>query len=88
MRVHDLRDFRPDLRSAIDQLREAGYYGEAFVLTAALEGAYRTASEMVGGIGGAVLRVERRLGANLPVHVVATLDSVLDEIRKVCPALH
>ena len=86
--MHDLRDFRPDLRSAIDQLRDAGYYGEAFVLAAALEGAYSTASEMVGGIGDAVLRVERRLGVRIPVRVETTLDSVLDEIRKVCPALH
>jgi hypothetical protein len=86
--MDDFRDFRPELRGAIDQLSDAGFYGEAFVLTAALEGAYSTASEMVNGIGDAVLRVERSLGPHMPDHVGSSFDRVLTEIRKVCPALH
>lgn len=85
--MRDFRDFRPDLRGAIGQLSDAGFYGEAFVLTAALQGAYPSASEMVNGIGDAVLRVERRLGPEIPDGVEEAFDGVLREIRKVCPAL-
>jgi hypothetical protein len=86
--MHDFRDFRPELRGAIEQLSDAGFYGEAFVLTAALEGAYASASDMVSGIGDAVLRVERSLGSHIPGEVGHSFERVLTEIRKVCPALH
>jgi|SRR5690242_19966883 hypothetical protein len=85
--LHSIRDFRPELRSAIDQLSDAGFHREAFVLTASMEGAYCTATEMLGGIGEAVLRMERRLGPELPVGVGAAFSHALDEIRKVLPAL-
>lgn len=85
--LNNLRDFRPELRSAIDQLRDAGFHSEAFVLTASMEGAYCTATEMLGGIGGAVLRMERRLGPEVPSGVTAAFTHALDEIRKVLPAL-
>jgi hypothetical protein len=84
---HDIRDFRPELRAAIDQLTVAGFHREAFVLTASMEGAYCTATEMLGGIGEAVLRMERRLGPELPVGVETAFSHALDEIRKVIPAL-
>lgn len=85
--VNNLRDFRPELRTAIDQLRDAGFHKEAFVLTASMEGAYCTASEMLGGIGEAVLRMERRLGPEVPIEVSTAFNHTLDEIRKVLPAL-
>lgn len=85
--VHSIRDFRPELRSAIDQLSEAGFHREAFVLTASMEGAYCTATEMLGGIGEAVLRMERRLGPELPAGVGTAFSHALGEIRKVLPAL-
>lgn len=85
--MHNIRDFRPELRSAIDQLSEAGFHREAFVLTASMEGAYCTATEMLGGIGEAVLRMERRLGPELPAEVGTAFSHALDEIRKVLPAL-
>lgn len=84
---HDIRDFRPELRAAIDQLTEAGFHREALVLTASMEGAYCTATEMLGGIGEAVLRMERRLGPELPVGVETAFSHALDEIRKVIPTL-
>lgn len=86
-RISTIRDFRPELRSAVEHLREAGYHREAFVLTASMEGAYCTATEMLGGIGGAVLRMERRLGPEVPSEVSTAFDHALTEIRKVLPAL-
>jgi len=85
--LYTLRDFRPELRTAIDELRDAGYTDEAFVLTASMEGAYCTAAEMLDGIGGAVLRMERRLGPDVPADVDRAFDHTLAEIRKVLPAL-
>jgi hypothetical protein len=86
-RASSIRDFRPELRSAVEHLRDAGYHREAFVLIASMEGAYCTATEMLGGIGGAVLRMERRLGPEVPTEVSAAFAHALTEIRKVLPAL-
>lgn len=84
--VQSIRDFRPELRSAIDLLSEAGYEREAFVLIASMEGAYSTASEMLAGIGEAVLRMSQRLGPELPVPVETAFSHAMDEIRKALPS--
>ena len=86
--MHDLRDFRPDLQSAIEQLHLAGFDGEAYVLAASMEGAYATALEMVSAIGGAVLRVERALGADIPRDVKSAFQRAMAEVRKAVPALN
>lgn len=86
--MHDLRDFRPDLQSAIEQLHLAGFDGEAYVLAASLEGAYATALEMVSAIGGAVLRVEHALGADIPREVQSAFQRAMAEVRKAVPALN
>lgn len=86
--MHNLRDFRPDLRTAIDHLHEAGFDGEAYVLTAALEGAYASAHEMLSAIGSAVLRVERGMGPALPSEVKAAFQRALLEVRKALPLLN
>lgn len=86
--MHDLRDFRPDLHVAIEYLHLAGFFGEAHVLAASMQGAYGTALEMLGAIGGAVLRVERGLGAELPTEVQAVFQSALAEVRKAVPGLN
>jgi hypothetical protein len=86
--MHDLRDFRPDLHSAIEHLHLAGYDGEAYVLAASMEGAYVTALEMVSAIGGAVLRVERALGADIPREVQSAFQRAMTEVRKAIPALN
>ena len=86
--MHDLRDFRPDLQSAIEQLHLAGFDGEAYVLAASMEGAYVTALEMVSAIGGAVLRVERALGADIPREVQSAFQRAMAEVRKAVPALN
>lgn len=86
--MHNLRDFRPDLRTAIDHLHEAGFDGEAYVLAAALEGAYDSALEMLSAIGSAVLRVERGLGTSLPIEVRAAFQRSLVEVRKALPLLN
>ena len=86
--MHDLRDFRPDLQSAIEQLHLAGYDGEAYVLAASMEGAYATALEMVAAIGGAVLRVEQALGADIPREVQSAFRRAMAEVRKAVPALN
>ena len=85
--MHNLRDFRPDLHSAIDQLHFAGFDGEAYVLAASMEGAYATAVEMLAAIGGAVLRVERGLGTEAPLEVKAAFQRALAEVRKAVPSL-
>lgn len=85
--MHDLRDFRPDLYMAIEYLHLAGFFGEAHVLAASMQGAYGTASEMLGAIGDAVLRVERGLGAEIPGEVRAVFQSTLAEVRKAVPGL-
>lgn len=82
-----LRDFRPELRSAVERLHRAGFDGEAYVLMAAMEGAYGSALEMVRAIGGAVTRVQRSLGGAAPVEVRAALEAVLREIGRMAAAL-
>ena len=82
-----LRDFRPELRVAIDRLQRAGFVGEAYVLTAAMEGAYGSALEMVRAIGAAVTRVQRSVGGAAPVDVLAALEAVLREIGRMVIAL-
>lgn len=86
--MHNLRDFRPDLQSAIESLHIAGFDGEAYVLAASMEGAYGTALEMVSAIGGAVLRVERSLGSDLPEDVQTAFRRAMTEVRKAVPALN
>ena len=85
--VHSLRDFRPDLHGAIEQLHLAGYDGEAHVLASSMEGAYATAAEMLAAIGSAVLRVERGLGSEAPREVRAAFQRALTEVRKAVPLL-
>lgn len=82
-----LRDFRPELRTAIARLHGAGFDGEAYVLAAAMEGAYGSALEMVRSIGGAVIRVQRSLGGAAPVDVRAALEAVLREIGRMVVVL-
>lgn len=86
--MHDLRDFRPDLQSAIEQLHLAGFDGEAYVLASSMEGAYGTALEMVSAIGGAVLRVERALGADIPREVHSAFQRAMAEVRKAIPSMN
>jgi hypothetical protein len=86
--MHNLRDFRPDLHCAIEQLHIAGFDGEAYVLAASMEGAYGTALEMLSAIGGAVLRVERALGSDIPGEVQSAFQRALTEVRKAIPALN
>ena len=86
--MHNLRDFRPDLHAAIECLHIAGFDGEAYVLAASMEGAYSSALEMLSAIGGAVLRVERGLGPNIPDEVEAAFQRALTEVRKAVPALN
>jgi len=86
--MHNLRDFRPDLQAAIEQLHVAGFDGEAYVLAASMEGAYGTALEMLSAIGGAVLRVEKFLGPDIPGEVQAAFQRALIEVRKALPALN
>ena len=85
--MENLRDFRPDLHAAIRYLHGAGFDGEAYVLAAAMEGAYGTALEMVQAIGGAVLRVERALGEDLPKEVHAVFQRALEEVSRAVVAL-
>lgn len=82
-----LRDFRPELRVAIDRLHGAGFIREAYVLTAAMEGAYGSSLEMVRAIGAAVARVQGSLGGAAPVDVRAALEAVLREIGRMVVAL-
>lgn len=82
-----LRDFRPWIHAAIRHLHFAGFDGEAYVLAAALEGAYGSALEMVEAIGGAVLRVERALGADIPEEVGAAFRCAHDEVSRTLAAL-
>lgn len=85
--MHNLRDFRPDLRAAIDHLHRAGFDGEAWVIAAALEGAYGSALEMVQSIAGAVRRVEGALGSELPGDVATAFQRALEEVSRVVMAL-
>src|SRR5690606_35327970 len=85
--MHNLRDFRPDVRDACEELRRSGFDREAYVLIASMEGAYSTALEMLQAIGGAVLRVERALGAELPGDVSAAFQRALAEVARVVAAL-
>ncbi|HEX6927104.1 MAG TPA: hypothetical protein VF167_16895 [Longimicrobiaceae bacterium] len=85
--MHNLRDFRPDVRLAIEQLHRAGFDGEAYVLASALEGAYSSALEMVQAIAGAVRRVERTLGADAPREVRASFRRALEEVARVVVVL-
>lgn len=85
--MHNLRDFRPDVRLAIEQLHRAGLDGEAYVLASALEGAYSSALEMVQAIAGAVRRVDRTLGADAPREVRASFRRTLDEVARVVAVL-
>lgn len=85
--MHDLRDFRPDLRAAIGVLHRAGFDGEAYVLAASMEGAYGSALEMVQAIRAAVIRVERALGADLPREASAAFQHALAEVARVVAAL-
>jgi hypothetical protein len=85
--MHDLRDFRPDLRGAIGCLHHAGFDGEAYVLASAMEGAYASSLEMVQAIGAAVLRVERALGADLPAEVGHAFRAILAEVARAAAAL-
>lgn len=85
--MHNLRDFRPDLRAAIEQLHRAGFDGEAWVLAAALEGAYSSALEMVQAIAGAVRRIESALGSDVPREVGAAFQRALGEVSRVVAAL-
>src|SRR5690606_20600815 len=85
--MHDLRDFRPDLRGAIGSLHRAGFDGEAYVLAVALEGAYESALDMAQAIGGAVLRVQRALEGELPDDARAALQSAHTEVVRVVAAL-
>lgn len=81
------RDFRPVLRDAIGGLHRAGFDGHAYVLTAAMEGAYGTSLEMVQAIRGAVLRVERALGEDIPREVRLAFQGALAEVTRVLAAL-
>lgn len=85
--MHNLRDFRPDLHAAIGYLHGAGFDGEAYVIAAALQGAYGTALEMVQAIRAAVLRVEHARGAELPGEVTAAFGRALAEVARVVAAL-
>ncbi|HET7321895.1 MAG TPA: hypothetical protein VFI96_05335 [Longimicrobiaceae bacterium] len=85
--MHSLRDFRPDLRYAVEHLQDAGLVREAYVLTASLERGYSSSREMLNDIGHTVLRLERRLGTDAPAGVEDALERALSEIRKVLPAL-
>lgn len=85
--MQNLRDFRPDLRAAVGSLHQAGYDGEAYVLAAAMEGAYASALEMAQAIGNAVRRVERTLGSDIPMDVAAAFQRSLAEVGRVVAAL-
>ena len=82
-----LRDFRPELRAAIERLHRAGFDPEAYVLTASLEGAYGSALEMVRSIGGAVARVHRSVSGVAPVEISGALEAMLREIGEVAAVL-
>lgn len=82
-----LRDFRPDLRAAVERLHRAGFDAEAYVLAASLEGAYGSALEMVRSIGGAVARVQRSLAGAAPGEICVALEVMLREIGDVVTAL-
>ena len=82
-----VQDFLPWLRDAVERLRASGWPGEADELDAVTRSAYTTSSEMLGEIGRAILRVERRLGPSLPDEVAELLRRCLVEIRKVWPRL-
>lgn len=86
--MHDLRDFRPDLMTAIEHLHTAGFDGEAYVIAASLEGAYGTSLDMLAAIGAAVLRVERGLGTDIPPQVRDAFGRALTEMRKAIPSLN
>lgn len=81
------RDFRPDLRAAIGSLHRAGFDGHAYVLAAAMEGAYGTSLEMVQAIRAAVLRVERALGEEIPNEARSAFQSALSEVARVLTAI-
>ncbi|HET8656890.1 MAG TPA: hypothetical protein VFL93_15305 [Longimicrobiaceae bacterium] len=86
--MHCIRDFRPDLRDAVDHLQVAGLVREAYSLAASLERAYPTSSEMLSDIGRTILRVERGLGTAVPADVEAAFQRALAEIRKIIPSLN
>src|SRR5574341_1447834 len=74
------------LTRTIDGLGAAGFEEEAKELRGlAFDTAWTSSSEMIGEIGLAILRTQRRAAGGLPAEVVSALESCMDHVRQVWP---
>jgi hypothetical protein len=83
-----VQDFLPWLRDAVERLRASGQPDAAEELDSAARCAYTTSTEMLGEIGTAIVRVQRKLGPALPDEAAEQLRRCLVEIRKVWPGIY
>lgn len=74
------------LTRAMDGLRAGGFEGEAKELRRlAFDTAWTSSSEVIGEIGLAILRIQRREAGRLPAEIAKALESCMDHVRQVWP---
>lgn len=78
-------DFTPKMRRALALARAAGLTESARELEESLNGVYTTSSELLGEVGGAILRFRKREGKRIPPEAAELLDECQREIGAVWP---